>query len=75
MTDGGSGVTDGGSVIVAAEHVVTPDGVLAPGWLQVTDGRIAAVHHGQPPGPAMMHRPSAVPRSITIPSPCRASRR
>ena len=66
MTVGGSGVTDGGSVIVAAEHVVTPDGVLAPGWLQVTDGRIAAVHPGRPPGPATHRGHWALPGFIDM---------
>jgi N-acetylglucosamine-6-phosphate deacetylase len=34
---------------VAADHLVTPDGVLAPGWLRVTGGRIAATGPGEPP--------------------------
>jgi N-acetylglucosamine-6-phosphate deacetylase len=60
------GLTDGGSVIVAAEHVVTPDGVLAPGWLQISDGRIAAVHPGQPPGPAAHRGHWALPGFIDM---------
>jgi N-acetylglucosamine-6-phosphate deacetylase len=59
-------VTDGGSVIVAAEHVVTPDGVLAPGWLQIADGRIAAVHPGRPPGPAAHRGHWALPGFIDM---------
>ena len=44
-----------GSVLLAGGRVVTPDGVLDPGWIRVTAGRIEAVGHG-PPGPA---RPQA----------------
>jgi N-acetylglucosamine-6-phosphate deacetylase len=39
----------GGLAVVAAAHVVTPDAVLSPGWLEIADGRIAAVHAGEPP--------------------------
>ena len=59
-------MTLAGSAIVAAEHVVTPDGVLAPGWLQVTDGRIAAVHPGQPPAPAAHRGHWALPGFIDM---------
>jgi len=38
--------------IVAAGHVVTPDGVLAPGWIRIAGGRIEAVRPGEPPEPA-----------------------
>ena len=34
---------------VAADHLVTPDGVLSPGWLRAERGRIAAVGPGEPP--------------------------
>jgi N-acetylglucosamine-6-phosphate deacetylase len=40
------------TVIVAADHVVTPAGVLEPGWLRLAGGRIAAVGQGAPPAPA-----------------------
>jgi N-acetylglucosamine-6-phosphate deacetylase len=37
--------------VAAAEHLVTPDGVLAPGWLEIEAGRITAVGAGPPPRP------------------------
>jgi N-acetylglucosamine-6-phosphate deacetylase len=42
----------GDPAIIAAEHVVTPDGVLTPGWLRIADGRIEEVRPGEPPAPA-----------------------
>ena len=66
MTVADPGLTVPGSAIVAAEHVVTPDGVLAPGWLEVTDGRIAAVHPGRPPGPAAHRGHWALPGFIDM---------
>jgi N-acetylglucosamine-6-phosphate deacetylase len=59
-------VTDGGSAIVSAEHVVTPDGVLEPGWLEIADGRIAAVHPGRPPAPAAHRARWALPGFIDM---------
>ncbi len=59
-------MTAGDSAIVAAEHVVTPDGVLAPGWLQIADGRIAAVHAGEPPAPATHRGHWALPGFIDM---------
>jgi N-acetylglucosamine-6-phosphate deacetylase len=59
-------VTAAGSAVVAAEHVVTPDGVLAPGWLRIADGRIASVHPGQPPAPATHHGHWALPGFIDM---------
>jgi N-acetylglucosamine-6-phosphate deacetylase len=41
-----------GPAVVAAERVVTPGGVLAPGWLRTEGGRIAAIGEGEPPAPA-----------------------
>jgi N-acetylglucosamine-6-phosphate deacetylase len=35
-------------LLVAAERVVTPDGVLAPGWLRISGGTIAAMGPGEP---------------------------
>jgi N-acetylglucosamine-6-phosphate deacetylase len=43
--DEGDGVT-----LLAGARVVTPDGVLNPGWVEVTDGRISAVGAGRPAG-------------------------
>jgi len=37
--------------LVAADHVVTPDGVLAPGWLAIAGGRITELGAGDPPAP------------------------
>jgi N-acetylglucosamine-6-phosphate deacetylase len=39
-------------VVVSAGSVVTPDRVLAPGWVHVRDGLLAAVGEGEPPRPA-----------------------
>jgi N-acetylglucosamine-6-phosphate deacetylase len=52
--------------IVAADHVVTPDGVLAPGWLAIVGGRIAAVGGGEPPGPAACRGQWALPGFIDM---------
>lgn len=38
--------------VIAGGALVTPDGVVDNGWLQVDDGRIAALGSGQPPRPA-----------------------
>jgi N-acetylglucosamine-6-phosphate deacetylase len=59
-------VTADGSAVVAAEHVVTPDGILAPGWLRIADGRIASVHPGEPPTPATHHGHWALPGFIDM---------
>ena len=70
MTVGDSGVTVGDSAvvpdIVAAEHVVTPDGVLSPGWLAIADGRIADVQPGRPPTPATRRGHWALPGFIDM---------
>jgi N-acetylglucosamine-6-phosphate deacetylase len=39
------------AVTVTADHLVTPDGVLSPGWLSVDAGRITATGTGPPPVP------------------------
>ena len=39
-----SGVLSGG-------RVVTPEGVLSPGWIRLAGSRIDAVGPGEPPGP------------------------
>jgi N-acetylglucosamine-6-phosphate deacetylase len=59
-------VTTPGPVVVAAEHVVTPDRVLTPGWLRIEDGRIAAVAEGEPPGPAGYRGHWALPGFIDM---------
>jgi N-acetylglucosamine-6-phosphate deacetylase len=44
-----SGVLSGG-------RVVTPEGVLSPGWIRLAGSRIDAVGPGEPPGPAGLPR-------------------
>lgn len=43
--------------VIADARVVTPDGVLDPGWVQVAGTRIAAVGAGTPPGLADLSLP------------------
>jgi N-acetylglucosamine-6-phosphate deacetylase len=52
--------------VVAADHVVTPGGVLAPGWLRVVGGRIAAMGEGEPPEPATYRGHWALPGFIDL---------
>ncbi|HEX7160062.1 MAG TPA: N-acetylglucosamine-6-phosphate deacetylase [Trebonia sp.] len=52
--------------IVAAELVVTPGGCLAPGWLRIAGGRIAAVGEGEPPEPATYQARWALPGFIDM---------
>jgi N-acetylglucosamine-6-phosphate deacetylase len=59
-------VTAGDPAIIAAEHVVTPDGVLAPGWIAIAHGRIEAVRPGQPPAPATRRAHWALPGFIDL---------
>jgi N-acetylglucosamine-6-phosphate deacetylase len=58
------GVT--GQLTVSADRVVTPDGVLAPGWLTITGGRIAALGEGEPAGPADFRGHWALPGFIDM---------
>jgi N-acetylglucosamine-6-phosphate deacetylase len=44
-SDEGDGVT-----LLAGARVVTPDGVLDPGWVEVAGGRICAIGAGRPAG-------------------------
>ncbi|HTQ93816.1 MAG TPA: N-acetylglucosamine-6-phosphate deacetylase [Streptosporangiaceae bacterium] len=44
------------SGVLAGGRVVTPDGVLSPGWIRLAGSRIDAVGPGQPPGPAGLPR-------------------
>ena len=47
---------------VTADHLVTPDGVLTPGWLRVDGGRIADLGAGPPPLPVpVRHGAPGVP--------------
>src|SRR5262245_44304517 len=54
------------TTVVAAEHVVTPYGVLAPGWLRIDGGRIAAAGEGEPPEPAAYRGHWALPGFIDL---------
>jgi N-acetylglucosamine-6-phosphate deacetylase len=51
---------------VAADRLVTADGVLAPGWLQVDGGRIAATGAGEPPQPPAHRGHWALPGFIDM---------
>src|SRR5271166_4813671 len=53
-------------MIIAAGHVVTPDGVLAPDWLEIADGRIAAVGDGPPAFPPSYSAAWALPGFIDM---------
>ena len=53
-------------VTVAADHVVTPAGVLTPGWLRIDGGRIRALGEGEPPEPAARHGQWALPGFIDM---------
>ena len=53
-------------MIIAAGHVVTPDGVLAPGWIRVAGGMIDAVGAGGPPAPATVSGQWALPGFIDM---------
>src|ERR1700761_8276249 len=54
------------AAVVAADHVVTPERVLAPGWLRIDGGRIAEVGEGEPPEPAAHHGHWALPGFIDL---------
>lgn len=54
------------TAIIAADHVVTPGGVLEPGWLRFAGGRIAAVGEGAPPAPASHRGHWALPGFIDM---------
>ena len=51
---------------MAADRVVTPDGVLTPGWLRIDGGRIRALGEGEPPEPAACHGQWALPGFIDM---------
>jgi N-acetylglucosamine-6-phosphate deacetylase len=63
---GDPGATTGDPVIIAAEHVVTPDGVLTPGWIRIADGHIEAVQPGDPATPAARRAHWALPGFIDL---------
>jgi N-acetylglucosamine-6-phosphate deacetylase len=56
------------SLTVAADHLLTPDGVLSPGWLRAERGRITAMGPGEPPGDAghQLHGHWALPGFIDM---------
>ena len=43
------------SGVLAGGRVVTPEGVLSPGWIRLAGSRIDAVGPGEPPGPTGLH--------------------
>ena len=51
---------------MAADHVVTPDRVLAPGWLRIDGGRITAMGEGEPQEPATHRGHWALPGFIDM---------
>jgi len=55
-----------GPAFVAAERLVTPDGVTGPGWIAIEDGRIAALGAGGPPAPAVHRAHWALPGFIDM---------
>ena len=55
-----------GQLTVAADRVVTADGVLAPGWLTISGGRIAALGEGEPGEPADFRGHWALPGFIDM---------
>jgi N-acetylglucosamine-6-phosphate deacetylase len=65
-TAGRAGLAAGDPIVIAAEHVVTPDGVLTPGWIRIADGRIEAVGPGLPPTPADQRAHWALPGFIDM---------
>lgn len=50
--DDGAGPTTGPTTVLAGARLVTPDALVAPGWLSVAGGRIAGTGPGEPPGAA-----------------------
>jgi N-acetylglucosamine-6-phosphate deacetylase len=55
-----------GPLLVAADHVVTADGVLAPGWLAISGGRIEAIGEGEPATQAGLRAHWALPGFIDM---------
>lgn len=55
-----------GPAVVEAAHLVTPAGVLSPGWIRIDRGRIAATGEGEPPGPATHRGHWALPGFIDM---------
>jgi N-acetylglucosamine-6-phosphate deacetylase len=59
-------VSDSAPFVVAADRVVTPSGCLAPGWLRIAGGRIAAMGEGAPPESATCRARWALPGFIDM---------
>ena len=59
-------MSDSEPFVVAADHVVTPSGWLAPGWLRIAGGRIAAMGEGELPEPAAYRVRWALPGFIDM---------
>ena len=54
------------TLVIAAERVVTPDGVLGPGWIATSGGRIAAIGQRNPPAAATHRAHWALPGFIDM---------
>jgi N-acetylglucosamine-6-phosphate deacetylase len=50
----------------AASHVVTPTGILSPGWVEVESGVITAVGQGPAPEPVPVHQGWLVPGFVDM---------
>jgi N-acetylglucosamine-6-phosphate deacetylase len=59
-------VSSNAGFTVAASNLVTPDGVLSPGWLGVEAGRITAAGEGAPPEPAAYRGAWALPGFVDL---------
>jgi N-acetylglucosamine-6-phosphate deacetylase len=53
-------------IVVAADRVVTPHGVLTPGWLRIDGSRIQAMGEGEPLEPVTYHARWALPGFIDL---------
>ena len=53
-------------IVVAADRVVTPHGVLTPGWLRIDGGRIHTMGEGEPPEPVTYQAQWALPGFIDL---------
>ena len=54
------------SLTVTADHLLTPGGVLSPGWLRADSGRITDMGAGEPPGTPSQHGHWALPGFVDM---------
>ncbi len=52
--------------VLSADKVITPDGVLEPGWVRIGDGRIVAVGRGVPDDGSDAHGSLIVPGFVDV---------